>query len=215
MTIRRRRAWPLLAAGLIMVVGACSEQPVTRSGGEPSAPSSSAVSVKPDADLAKQKAAAGIADCPPSDPAVAPLETDGLPDVELDCLGGGTPVRLAGLRGKPMIINIWAQWCGPCRTEAPFLAEVAGKKQDDLLILGIDYADPRPELAIDFAEAASWTYPQLVDQDHVIKEPMQILGPPITYFVGADGQVRFRHSGPFTSAQQIRDLAKVHLEVQL
>ena len=114
-----------------------------------------------------------------------------------------------------MIINVWAQWCGPCRTEAPFLAEVAGKKHKDLLILGIDYADPRPELAIDFAEAASWTYPQLVDQDHVIKGPLKILGPPITYFVDADGKIRYRHSGPFTSTQQIRELAKEHLEVQL
>ena len=41
------------------------------------------------------------------------------------CLGGGREVRLAGLRGKPMMINVWAQWCGPCREEAPYLAEVA------------------------------------------------------------------------------------------
>ena len=38
-------------------------------------------------------------------------------------------VRLAGLRGKPMMINVWAQWCGPCREEAPYLTEVATHEQ--------------------------------------------------------------------------------------
>ena len=69
------------------------------------------------------KKAAGIADCPRSDSDVAAVPS-GLPDVVLPCLGGGREVRLAGLRGKPMMINVWAQWCGPCREEAPYLAEV-------------------------------------------------------------------------------------------
>ena len=79
------------------------------------------------ADLAAMKKAAGIADCPRSDPGVAAVPS-GLPDVVLPCLGGGREVRLAGLRGKPMMINVWAQWCEPCREEAPYLAEVRGKQ---------------------------------------------------------------------------------------
>ena len=61
---------------------------------------------------------------PLSDASVAPVD-GGLPDVTLPCLGGGRDVRLAGLRGRPMMINIWAQWCEPCRAESRFLSETA------------------------------------------------------------------------------------------
>ncbi len=161
-------------------------------------------------DLAERKKAAGIADCPASDPNVKPVE-GGLPDVVLQCLGGGTPTRLAGLRGRPMLINVWAQWCQPCRQEAPFLAEIAITNDTDLMILGVDFNDPRPELAIDFAEVASWTYPQLADQDKAISAPLQLSNIPQTLLVDADGRVVHRHAGPFQSADQIRQLLRRHL----
>jgi thiol-disulfide isomerase/thioredoxin len=164
------------------------------------------------ADLAAMKKAAGIADCPRSDPDVAALPS-GLPDVVLPCLGGGRDVRLAGLRGKPMMINVWAQWCGPCREEAPYLAEVAAENKSDLIIVGVDHADPRPDLAIEFAQLSSWTYPQLADPDVVLREALQITGPPQTFFVRPDGTIAYRHAGPFKSAAEIRDLADKHLGV--
>jgi cytochrome c biogenesis protein CcmG/thiol:disulfide interchange protein DsbE len=164
------------------------------------------------ADLAAMKKAAGIADCPRSDPDVAALPS-GLPDVVLPCLGGGREVRLAGLRGKPMMINVWAQWCGPCREEAPYLAEVAAENKSDLIIVGVDHADPRPDLAIEFAQLSSWTYPQLADPDVVLREALQITGPPQTFFVRPDCTIAYRHAGPFKSAAEIRDLADKHLGV--
>lgn len=220
MILRRSRAWALLAAGVLLIAAGCTDDQVQRPG-QPSgsstglAASSPAAPTDADPELAQRKADAGIADCPSSDPAATPLEQNGLPDVELACLGGGEPVRLAGLRGKPMIVNVWAQWCEPCRTEAPFLSEVAQQDNQDLVILGIDYNDPRPELAIDFAAEANWPYPQLQDQDKVIQDPLKVLGPPQTFFVTADGTIAYRHSGPFTSADQICDLAAEHLKVHL
>lgn len=188
---------------------------IQRSGEEPSAARvASAGPASPPRDLAAMKAAAGIADCPPSDPET-PARADGLPDVVLGCLGGGRPVHLAGLRGKPMLINIWAQWCGPCRVEAPFLAAVSTSAEDGLLIMGIDYADPRPDYAIEFAQLSDWTFPQLQDEDKALEVPLQIAGPPQTFFVTADGEVVYRHLGPFTSADQIRSLVAEHLGVTL
>ena len=116
------------------------------------------------------------------------------------CLGGGREVRLAGLRGRPMMINIWAQWCGPCRDEAPFIAEVANANDSELMILGVDYEDPRPDRAIEFARVLAWRFPQLVDQDKALAGPLQITGPPQTFFVRADGTIAGRHVGPFPSA---------------
>lgn len=177
------------------------------------------------AELATKKAAAKIADCPTSDQ--ASRVAGGLPDLILDCLGGGRPVRLAGLRGTPLVINVWAQWCGPCRTEAPFLAEVAGQAGESgsgggsqradpaVLFLGVDFIDPFPGQAIDFADEAGWEFPQVVDPDGSIQVPLRVQAPPQTIFVRADGVVAYTHIGPITSADELRQLITDHLGVSL
>ncbi|MEN0070309.1 MAG: TlpA disulfide reductase family protein, partial [Propionicimonas sp.] len=89
----------------------------------------------PEVDLVGARRAAGIQDCP--QPAAAPVE-GGLPALELECLGGDTTVALSGLRG-PMVINLWAQWCLPCRKEAPVLQSFHAARGDEVALLGIDY----------------------------------------------------------------------------
>ncbi|WP_432558746.1 TlpA family protein disulfide reductase [Granulicoccus sp. GXG6511] len=166
------------------------------------------------AHVLEQRRAAGIADCPASDPDV-PARADGLPDITLDCLGADSRVRLAGLRGTPLVINVWAQWCGPCRDEAPYLTEAADAAGDRVQFLGIDYVDPRPELAVEFADHAGWRYPQLVDPVKAIAPDLRIIGPPQTILVDADGRVVHRHPGPFTSTEQLGNLLDTHLGVTL
>ena len=204
--MRARTAGAALAALALAACGATTTP-------EPSLPGPTVPVVAP-SDLAAQKQAARIEDCPRSDPDVAAV-TSGLPDLVLGCLGGGREVRLAGLRGRPMMINVWAQWCGPCREEAPFISEVASTNDSNLMIIGIDYEDPRPELAIEFAQLSAWTFPQLVDREKALAGPLQITGPPQTFFVRADGTIAYRHLGPFSSADQIRAQARQHLGVTL
>jgi cytochrome c biogenesis protein CcmG/thiol:disulfide interchange protein DsbE len=206
----------LVALLLALFVGGCAgEGIVTRS----PAPAGTEVSQTepvstPSIDLAAQKKAAGIADCPTSDPSVPALD-QGLPDITLPCLGGGRSVRLAGLRGQPMIISVWAQWCPPCRQEAPYLSEVAARRPAGIMMLGIDFVDPRPDLAIEFARLSGWKYPQLQDLDKTLSSSLQVSAPPQTIFVDAAGKVVYRHAGPLSSAAELRNLAKQHLGVQL
>jgi cytochrome c biogenesis protein CcmG, thiol:disulfide interchange protein DsbE len=201
------------AAALALVLAGCSGSPVDAGPTVPvEAPSEAAPGPEPTAGLAVMKKKAGIANCPKSDPDVVAVPS-GLPDVVLPCLGGGREVRLAGLRGKPMMINVWAQWCGPCREEAPYLADVATTNKSDLMILGIDHADPQPALAIEFAQLSTWKYPQLADPDVVLRAALQITGPPQTFFVRPDGTIAYRHAGPFKSADEIRELARKQLGV--
>jgi thiol-disulfide isomerase/thioredoxin len=112
-----------------------------------------------------------------------------------------------------MLVNVWAQWCEPCRQEAPFLAEIAAEYETKVAMLGIDFNDPRPELAIEFAQVASWTYPQVADQDKAISAPLQLSTLPQTLLVDAGGRVVHRHAGPFESTDQIRDLLRSRLGV--
>lgn len=195
---------------LSLVVGCAGFGPSTGAVA-PGAPTS-VVSV-PAEQLAAAKKAAGIADCPESDPAAQPVP-NGLPDITLRCLGGGADVRLAGLRGEPMLINVWAQWCEPCRAEARYLSEAARRLDGEVLVLGIDYSDPRPDWAIEFAAYANWRYPQVVDPYTTLRAPLQLAGPPQTILVDADGRVVHRHSGPFTSTAQIIDAVSEHLGVE-
>jgi cytochrome c biogenesis protein CcmG, thiol:disulfide interchange protein DsbE len=210
--IGRKFASGLAAAMLAIVLASCAGPPAPAQSKPVVSPAEASPTPVPTTDLAAMKKAAHIADCPASDPKVAAVPS-GLPDVVLPCLGGGREVRLAGLRGKPMMINVWAQWCEPCRVEAPYLAEVATENKSDLMIVGIDHDDPRPELAIEFAQLSTWRYPQLADPDVVLRAKLQITGPPQTFLVRPDGTIAYRHAGPFDSAQEIRDLARKHLEV--
>jgi len=201
------------AAGLSTLLTACtSAPPVTRSGEPPTGTTPAAAPAPDSSGLAAAKKAAGIRDCPVSDEDVAAL-AEGLPDAVLPCLGGGRPVRLAGLRGRPMLVNVWAQWCGPCRDEAPFLAEVANSNRSELVVLGIDHADPLPDRAIEFARAAAWTYPQLQDRDSVLRTELQVAALPQTFLVRADGTIAYRNLRPFTSVDQVRELTERYLGV--
>jgi cytochrome c biogenesis protein CcmG, thiol:disulfide interchange protein DsbE len=210
-SMSKARAWLVASAAFLMIFTGCAVGTSRDSSEVPTLQPSPATAEE----LAAQKAAAGIPDCPDSDWYISSM-AGGLPDQELTCLGGGRSVRLAGLRGTPMIINVWAQWCGPCRQEAPHLAEFAAKTDPSkLMVLGIDFDDPRPELAIEFAQLSEWKYPQLQDSDAALRESLQIAGPPQTFFVTADGTIAYRHAAPFTSTKQIRELAKDHLGIEL
>jgi thiol-disulfide isomerase/thioredoxin len=151
-------------------------------------------------DLAAIRKAAGIADCP-TVPAAAPV-AGGLPDLTLDCLGGGTGVRLSDLRG-PMVVNLWAQWCEPCRSESTYLAAFAAGQQK-VAVLGIDYSDPQVGLAIEFAKETGMTYAHLVDQENTLKGPLGVTGIPYTFLIGEDGKVVARHPGQFISLENVQ-----------
>jgi cytochrome c biogenesis protein CcmG/thiol:disulfide interchange protein DsbE len=198
------------SAGLVLALAGCTETPsVVRSTVPATAPSTAVpddATPAPNLDLAAQKKAAGIPDCPATE---APPAKGGLPDVRVECLGGGREVRLASLRG-PTVVNVWASWCGPCRSEAPFLAE-AGRSAA-VSVVGVNLADA-PDAAVAFAGSVGWTYPQLYDADLVFRKRLQVVGLPVTFFVRGDGTVAGRHTGELTSPQQLDDLSRQYLGV--
>ena len=157
-------------------------------------------------------AAADLADCPASDLKVA-ARNDGLPDVTLPCLGDGPAVRLAGLRGTPTVVNVWASWCGPCREELSLFADVAGSAGSGLRVLGIDATDDPPS-ALSLLADAGVHYPSVRDDSGSTKAPMRWgSGLPVTYFVDADGRIAFERHGAIANADELRTLLADHLGV--
>ena len=189
-----------VAAVLLAILLAGCTQGFLPGVGTPGGSTSAAPMSSATPDLVAARKAAGIADCAPGNGAT-PV-SGGLPDVALSCLGGGTSVRLASLRG-PMLVNLWAQWCEPCRSEATYLASFAAG-QAKVAVLGIDYSDPQTSLAIEFAKETGMTYPHLVDQENTLKGPLGVTGIPYTFLIDAHGRIVARHPGQFVSLQNVQ-----------
>ncbi|MGA8988407.1 TlpA family protein disulfide reductase [Aeromicrobium sp.] len=164
------------------------------------------------AELAVAKQRAGIEPCPAAE-ATAPGDR-GLPDLTLECLGGGAPVRLAGLAGTPTVINLWASWCGPCREELPLFARAHEAYGDRLRFIGIDFADSAPDAALDLARESGVTYPLLSDPDSTTKAPLRVVGLPQTIFVDPQGRMVATERIEFRSYAELTAAIDRHLGVE-
>ena len=155
---------------------------------------------------------AALPPCPAS--ADLPAADRGLPRQTFDCLGGGPKVTLSGLRGRPMVVNVWASWCPPCAKEMPYLVKARAAAGDRVLFLGIDLEDDRAQ-GLAWAHDLSMNFPSVYDPDGEVKKPLGLLGPPVTFLVRPDGTVAYTHQGPLASAAQVAELARKHLGVRL
>ena len=194
----------VLAATLVSGCGSDETRKPTFGGGsEPAGASAD--------ELTALKSDAKIADCPTSE-ATAPSR-DALPDLELDCLGGGRPVRMSGLAGIPTVINLWASWCAECRDELPLLAKADGEYGDRVRFIGIDIKDAAPEAALRLAQRSGVTYSQLVDRAGRTQAPLRYSGLPQTVLVDAQGRMVFTERAPFRSYADVTAAIRQHLGV--
>ena len=107
---------------------------------------------------------------------------------------------LEGLRGTPVVVNVWASWCGPCRLEAPELAAAATEYEGRVRFVGIDVLDARPD-ARAFIRGSGWPYPSLFDRTGEVRDSLALIGQPHTLFYGADGALVDTHLGSITGDQ--------------
>jgi len=164
--------------------------------------------------LREMKVAAGVEPCRPGDD--EPVE-DGLPEITLPCLGGGDDVDLSSLRG-PLVVNLWASWCGPCREEMPILQSFHERYGEQVPILGIDYQDQQVTGAMELVQETGVTYPLLADPQGSLDGATPIprlQGLPFLAFVDAEGRVVHREFVTLETERQLRDLVDEHLGITL
>jgi cytochrome c biogenesis protein CcmG/thiol:disulfide interchange protein DsbE len=109
-----------------------------------------------------------------------------LPDLQLPCFTGDQKVTLTEIRG-PAVINFWASWCGPCRTELPVIQALATRAAGKLTVLGVDTGDRR-DAGASFAAAKQVTMPTLFDSDQTLFNALAGQGLPMTVFVDQTGR---------------------------
>ncbi|MGG0938631.1 TlpA disulfide reductase family protein [Brevibacillus centrosporus] len=103
---------------------------------------------------------------------------------------------IAGERDKPVIINFWASWCGPCRQEAPDLKAVYEKYQDKLDFYAINMtSNDDLESAKLFVKEFAFQFPILLDEKGTISDQYQVISIPTTYFIDRNGIIKHKIIG--------------------
>jgi cytochrome c biogenesis protein CcmG/thiol:disulfide interchange protein DsbE len=120
-------------------------------------------------------------------------------DFELNTLAG-EPVHLAELRGRPVVINFWATWCGPCREEMPLLEAAYTRYGDGLAVLGVNYDEPQ-EMVQEFVDEMALSFPILLDPRARVQKLYRVRAFPTTYFLDEEGVIRFHHIGVLNEKQ--------------
>jgi cytochrome c biogenesis protein CcmG/thiol:disulfide interchange protein DsbE len=127
----------------------------------------------------------------------SPLIGRPAPPFSLVPVGGGGPVSLEALRGRPVVLNFWASWCAPCVQEHAALTGAARAMGPDVHFFGIVYEDEEPR-AKDFLARHGSAYPSLMDPESRTAIAYGIFGVPETYFISPGGTIADKFVGPLT-----------------
>ena len=122
------------------------------------------------------------------------------PVKDLPRLGAGGTGSLADHRGKVVVLNIWASWCPPCRSEMPLLQRTHEKiTPQGGLVLGIDTQDATED-ALAFLRERKITFASLRDRDREYGRSLGVSGYPETFLIDRDGKIAAMRRGPVTQA---------------
>ncbi|MEV1286043.1 TlpA disulfide reductase family protein [Micromonospora sp. NPDC049679] len=203
-----RRAASLLLPLLLLAAG-CTATDVSGDAASSRAPSPfvdcAGLTAAPASTPSARATPAGTAR--PSDAARA----DALPKIELSCFTGGRGVPLGTIRG-PIVINLWASWCPPCRAELPAFERLHQRTAGKLHVVGVDTKDTRAA-AQSTGEDLGLTFPTLFDPDERLRLALGRNGLPMTLFVDADGRVRHVYQSTPLDDAALGALVERHLGV--
>ena len=124
----------------------------------------------------------------------------------------GQAVRLSGLRGKVVLLNLWTTWCPPCRDEMPSMERLYQKLRDRGFVLLAVSQDEGGKAAVEpFVRDLGLTFPVLVDPEHQVGDRYQVWGYPESFIIDREGRVVERVIGPrdWTSPQQVAALERL------
>ena len=110
------------------------------------------------------------------------------PDFTLTTLTGET-FSLSAARGRPVVLNFWATWCGPCQRELPALQAAAERYGDRVLIIGVDQGEEAATVQR-YVDDLGLTFPSPMDSEFTVSALYNVRGLPTTFFIDPDGVIR-------------------------
>ncbi|ADR36400.1 TlpA family protein disulfide reductase [Oceanithermus profundus] len=144
----------------------------------------------------------------PSRPGRSPAGVD-VPDVRLSSLGG-REVQLRQFVGRPLVLNLWATWCPPCRREMPLLARTAAERSDVAFVFASQDQGRSAPLVRSFLDDSGlvmeWV---LLDPQNVLQRELATTGLPTTYFFDAGGRLVAKHVGEISPRILEASLAQI------
>lgn len=130
------------------------------------------------------------------------------PDFELKTTDG-TSIKLSDLKGKPVLLNFFATWCGPCRNEVPNLQAAYQEHQSDgLVVLAVNLNESNIAIQ-DFVSKYKLTFPIVVDKDDQVSNLYGIIPLPTSYFIDRQGIVQERWQGELSKERLATLLKKI------
>jgi len=116
------------------------------------------------------------------------------------------PVKMADFKGKVVLLNFWATWCGPCKVEIPsFVGLYAKYKEKGFVVVGVS-VDDSPEQLQAFMKEYRMNYPVLQMRPEVEDSFGPFYGYPTSFFIARDGSICNKHLGPATKEQFEQEL---------
>lgn len=135
------------------------------------------------------------------------------PDFTLEQLNGGN-LKLSDLRGKAVLLNFWATWCGPCKIETPWLVEMQNQYGNQgLQVIGVAMDDSGKDEISKFAKDMGVNYPVLLGKEAVGEEYGGVPALPESFFIGRDGKIVDRIIG-LKGKAEIEDSIKKALKTE-
>lgn len=134
------------------------------------------------------------------------------PDFELTKLDG-TNVKLSDLKGKKVILNFWATWCGPCQQEMPDMEAFYKEHKENVEILAINYTPSEKgggeEKVSNFIKEKGITFPVLLDKNIDVTTAYKVITIPTSYFIDTKGFIQDKFIGPMTQKEMEKRVAKL------
>lgn len=138
----------------------------------------------------------------PSDAKEGVTEGSAAPDFELMTLDG-EKMSLSSLRGKKVILNFWATWCPPCRSEMPDMQKIQDKYDGEVVIAAVNLTSS--EKSIDavksFVDELGLSFPVLIDEKGKINNQFEVISYPTSYYVDENGVITTKFVGAMTYEQ--------------
>ncbi|HDR7490866.1 TPA: redoxin domain-containing protein [Bacillus cereus] len=134
------------------------------------------------------------------------------PDFELTKLDG-TNVKLSDLKGKKVILNFWATWCGPCQQEMPDMEAFYKEHKENVEILAVNYTPSEKgggeEKVSNFIKEKGITFPVLLDKNIDVTTAYKVITIPTSYFIDTKGVIQDKFIGPMTQKEMEKRVAKL------